>query len=1411
VATGIAPQDTGPSRKPTAGKGRGVQPAGKFVEFDKYIDGQLRRTRGQVKMTEVAVGLMTLCIAVLLFFLAIALLDHWVIHRGFSGFERFFLFAALIGGGGYYFVRYIVPAMLGRVNPIYAAHTIERSKPSLKNSLINFLLFRQKPDTVHGVVFRAMEEQAATGLSRVPIESAVDRTRLIHLGYVLIGCVMALALYFVFSPKNPLVSAHRVLMPWADVAAPSRVTISDIQPRDTSAFRGQPVQVSADIEGLSGDEEAKLIYTTAGGQVVDRAVALTAPQGSRHLGQMPDGKDGLQQDVSYRIEAGDAQSGTYHVKLIDAPTIIVDSVEYKFPDYTGNPQKTDPRGDLKAIEGTQVTIHATANQPIKTATVDFNCDGKHTSPMKVSGQTATFTFNLTLNEARTGPQFDSYQLRMVNDRKTENPQPIKHRITVLPDLPPEVNFMAPEREEVMVPLDGQVSLELRAIDPDFSLTAVRVRGKTERGSVFDQSLLPDAPHSGGFVGKYQFAPAQFGLKEGDIVRYQAVATDNKTPTANETVTPDRRIKIGAAENRNPQQQPNNAAQSDKPNNGQQPPRPNDRNNPPRQGNQQNNSTAKDNHTPDKGQQNDAAQPPNNDPKNNGQDKDPNSNPTSNPNNGEQPKNNDQQQPGDDKQQPQNNGQPDNKNPHQGNEQKQNDPKPNDQKQPESKPSDNGGQKNDPQQKKQDNSQGKSDQSQSKSDKQQNGSDKQQGKGSGDPSQGQGGGKSQSQNGGKDSQQNGASDASQSGGSNANQSSGGNSPPNGNNNPQPASNDPSQNNQNQSGANQSTSPNQQGNPNQQKSDAGGNAQQNPGNGQRGNDKGPKTNERPPADQSPVPADGSDDGRGVERILDHNKPQSPQNNAKPGNSDKNNSAAEQSSGEKNGTEKSEEKSGGDKTNGEKPGGEKPDTDKSGDKKNGGDKSANSQNGAEPKTGTTGGQRPDGQQPNGQQPGSNQNQTPGGSKSDDPKSSPQPKPADGTNPVDKTPSGKTPSDKPPSDKNQTDNPATSGNPGDKQDKPNDGSTGNPSKQQKTDANQNPTPQSPSASSSNSNGNADAGQDNKDGKGSPDQQQDMKGREKQPGDASKAGEPPNDAQSPSISKKESDSKGGEDGDRSGGGKSGGGQKANQQGKGQPGQNTPSDEGAGKSSEPGKGENSNQPGGDKKSDHPTGQQGGEKGNGSSSPPAGNPKGDPGQGVKGEPQPNNQNPKSNDPGQQPDSKGQGADGKGQQSSGGKQSNTGSVQGSGQNSGDQVPDKAGDYLQSGEAPPVDDPNLSYAKKATELAIDRLKSALNNDKQGDNLLHDLGWSRDETEQFIRRQEERLQNAERPNPEDPLRRQAEDGLRSLGLRPDRAIRAKGGVTSDAQRGMSSGRQSAPPPDYAEQFKEYNRALNSSGQSGK
>ena len=238
MASGILsppPQPEGPEAPPT--------------EHEAFIDTRLRRTRRQVKSVDVAGGLMVLAAGAIAYLLAVAVVDHWVVAGGLGFWGRLAGLLLLLGGGGAYFVLRVLPPLIHRINPVFAAQTIEQSRPTLKNSLINFLLLRGHRRELAPVVYRALEDRAAADLTTVRIDTTVDRLRIVRLGYLLTALVVLLALYLFFSPKNPLISIGRILWPWSNVAAPTRVTINDVRPGDTVAFHGDTLDISADLRG----------------------------------------------------------------------------------------------------------------------------------------------------------------------------------------------------------------------------------------------------------------------------------------------------------------------------------------------------------------------------------------------------------------------------------------------------------------------------------------------------------------------------------------------------------------------------------------------------------------------------------------------------------------------------------------------------------------------------------------------------------------------------------------------------------------------------------------------------------------------------------------------------------------------------------------------------------------------------------------------------------------------------------------------------------------------------------------------------------------------------------------------------------------------------------------------------------
>ena len=507
--------------------------------YREAIDRQLNRTRRQVKLVELGASSVLLLAGVLGFLLVASLVDHWVVSLGYVG--RTVLLAILLIGVAWYFWQKVLPLLVRSINPEYAAHAIEESTPSLKNSLLNFLLLRRSPLGVKEVVLEALEKRAAADIATVPVDAAVDRSKLIRMGYLLVGIMAILGLYKILSPKDPFQTAARVLAPWADIARPSRVEISDVQPGSTEVYIGESVKVSAAVAGAREGDAIEVVYSTVDGTLIDQRVPMTAVGGGRFEATLPAGgaagtvssTGGLQQNVVYRVEAGDAATSDYRLTVIDSPRIVVEKCDYAYPAYTRKaPQSTD-RGDLKGLEGTRVSITARANQPIKTAWIEFDPDPgpgpAETMKLNVQGDRATGVLVLQLRSDRRTPWRSSYQLRFINERQQQSQQPVLHGIEVLRDLPPEVEIITPQAREVEVPENGSQAIEVRAIDPDFGLTKVDLMGRARNREVVIRSMLEPADGQPPQISrKFVFRPSDWKLRAGEELTYWAVAEDNRT-------------------------------------------------------------------------------------------------------------------------------------------------------------------------------------------------------------------------------------------------------------------------------------------------------------------------------------------------------------------------------------------------------------------------------------------------------------------------------------------------------------------------------------------------------------------------------------------------------------------------------------------------------------------------------------------------------------------------------------------------------------------------------------------------------------------------------------------------------------------------------------------------------------------
>jgi hypothetical protein len=539
---------------------------------EALIERRLRMTRRRVRTVDLACGLTTFAAAILAYLFVCAQVDHWVVSGGLGFWGRFFLWAVMLAVGGYYLVRNVAPLLLYRISPVFAAYAIEQGWPSFKNSLINFLFLRQQrnefaKDELARRVYQGLESQAAAGLTRVSAETAVDRSHLVRVGYILAGVVAVCCFYLAISPKSLLASFGRVLWPWASIPAPTWVTIDAVKPGDAAAYQGDTIVVSAEVHRLRANGTVHLVYRSADGQTIGQ-VPMSVPEHEyRYQAELPPGRLGLQQDLVYWLSAGDCTTRRFHVEVQTPLAIAVDRVEYKYPAYTGLPPRTVLRdGDLRAIEGTEATIHATASHEIASAYIELDGESRQSVRMDTSGPAAAGRVTLKLNpedpkqpDAIRRPEYTSYQLRFIDAKQRENRRPVRHRIEVDPDGKPKVRFVAPTDGEV--PLLANDSLEWKvAAEDDFGLRRVvivaEVAGKPlEKIPPLVEVAAPQKALQGPVEKGYQFKPAQWNLKGGERVTYWAEAYDNKEeadkPAFQKAETEKRVVVIVAPERQQP--------------------------------------------------------------------------------------------------------------------------------------------------------------------------------------------------------------------------------------------------------------------------------------------------------------------------------------------------------------------------------------------------------------------------------------------------------------------------------------------------------------------------------------------------------------------------------------------------------------------------------------------------------------------------------------------------------------------------------------------------------------------------------------------------------------------------------------------------------------------------------------------
>ena len=539
-----------------------------------------------MRRVELGVGITGWLSVFVIFFLAAILVDHWL--WPLNTFARFAVLISLMGWTVWWVPTRILPLLFQSIHPEHVARRIERQHPEMKESLISWLqLSTNSSNTAPRGVLATVGRFAVRNLGGQDSTAIIDSANLIRLAALLFGFLLTGTVYLFASPKSGTTSIARILMPWSSIAPAARVRIVSVAPGTTTITQGTSLPISVTVRGMLKGDQVFVRYDLSDGQQIGQRLKMNEDiEGINYRLDFGKSFGGIHQPLSYWIDAGDASSGPFALKVQVVPIVAIDRIDFEYPKYTRQRSRTILQdGTIEAPEGTRVKIFAHANQPMAKSRLEFDpvvgngvlLSSSQIIDLETQGTQLSGSWLLRLDKNGTNPTLSTYRVKATNTLNESNGDPVIYKIKVLGDLPPEVRLHTESTSNkdasLDVPIDGSQEIEIRGVDPDFGLVSLtasarRMNSVSDKGKIVEKTCFESPEGTTIQVVKvFTFKPSEYDLKIGDIVEFRAIAKDNRckvgedTPEPNESSSTPLMIRIVDAESKSTTEKVTNSAEN----------------------------------------------------------------------------------------------------------------------------------------------------------------------------------------------------------------------------------------------------------------------------------------------------------------------------------------------------------------------------------------------------------------------------------------------------------------------------------------------------------------------------------------------------------------------------------------------------------------------------------------------------------------------------------------------------------------------------------------------------------------------------------------------------------------------------------------------------------------------------------
>ena len=410
---------------------------------------KIDEVRGRQRSVAIGQGVARIVLAAIGLVMAFFLVDWLILAKSTPGsgdrLARGILVVAMLATLAWVAWRSLIRVLLHTPDDDEVALKVEKGHPELRGRLISTIQLRRGSAGAGSKdLIAALEADTVAFVGPKHFTDIIDIALLKKVALWALGVIaLAGALGAWRSDFAAAILARLALTETAYPTAAKILTVTD----GTTTARGEPftIRIELDPTGTLPEKASATIRDLspdANGRSTELALTRESATSNIYVGTI----DQVLSDLEFRPSAHDALWPRYEkIIAVDRPAIKALALAYRFPDYLDKKPETSAVGDIRAPEGSQVTITARFNRPVMSAKLVTRNDQKEEAPVDLKLGEDGATASVELPVMSDG----AWRLLLRTADGFDNKNPIDYVIDAVADRAPTAKISFPAQDKTV--------------------------------------------------------------------------------------------------------------------------------------------------------------------------------------------------------------------------------------------------------------------------------------------------------------------------------------------------------------------------------------------------------------------------------------------------------------------------------------------------------------------------------------------------------------------------------------------------------------------------------------------------------------------------------------------------------------------------------------------------------------------------------------------------------------------------------------------------------------------------------------------------------------------------------------------------------------------------------------------------